>query len=96
MRPKERRDSGQKDLFRARLDQIIDMNHPLAKLARNAAVSHDTLLDELYLMTVCRLPQEKERGILRKHLLDNAADRFGAAQDILWALLNSREFLFNH
>ena len=33
MRPKERRDSGQKDLFRARLDQIIDMKHPLAKLA---------------------------------------------------------------
>jgi transposase, IS5 family len=34
MRPKERRDSGQKDLFRARLDQIVDMNHALAKLAR--------------------------------------------------------------
>ena len=34
MRPKERRDSGQNDLFRARLDQIVDMNHPLAKLAR--------------------------------------------------------------
>ena len=33
MRPKERRDSGQKDLFRARLDQIVDMGHPLAKLA---------------------------------------------------------------
>jgi IS5 family transposase len=35
MRPKERRDSGQKDLFRARLDQIVDMSHPLAKLARS-------------------------------------------------------------
>ena len=34
MRPKERRDSGQNDLFRARLDQIVDMGHPLAKLAR--------------------------------------------------------------
>ena len=34
MRPKERRDSGQRDLFRARLDQIVDMGHPLAKLAR--------------------------------------------------------------
>jgi len=34
MRPKERRESGQKDLFRSRLDQIIDMGHPLAKLAR--------------------------------------------------------------
>src|SRR5450631_2772740 len=33
MRPKERGDSGQKDLFRARLDQIVDMTHPLAKLA---------------------------------------------------------------
>jgi IS5 family transposase len=33
MRPKERPDGGQKDLFRARLDQIVDMNHPLAKLA---------------------------------------------------------------
>jgi IS5 family transposase len=33
MRPKERRDCGQKDLFRARLDQIVDMAHPLKKLA---------------------------------------------------------------
>lgn len=33
MRPKERQDSGQKDLFRARLDQIVDMSHPLAKQA---------------------------------------------------------------
>ena len=32
MRPKERRESGQNDLFRARLDQIVDMGHPLAKL----------------------------------------------------------------
>ncbi len=34
MRPRERRDSGQNDLFRARLDQIIDLDHPLAKLRR--------------------------------------------------------------
>jgi transposase, IS5 family len=32
MRPTERRDSGQNDLFRARLDQIVDLSHPLAKL----------------------------------------------------------------
>jgi transposase, IS5 family len=34
MRPRERRDSGQSDLFRARLDQIVDMGHALAKLGR--------------------------------------------------------------
>jgi transposase, IS5 family len=33
MRPNERRASGQRDLFRARLDQIVDIGHPLAKLA---------------------------------------------------------------
>jgi transposase, IS5 family len=34
MRPRERRETGEQDLFRSRLDQIIDINHPLAKLAR--------------------------------------------------------------
>ena len=34
MRPKERRDGGQTDLLRSRLDAIIDMGHPLVKLSR--------------------------------------------------------------
>ena len=34
MRPRERRETGEQDLFRSRLDQIIDMNHALVKLAR--------------------------------------------------------------
>ena len=35
MRPKERRESGEHDLFRSRLDQIINLEHALAKLARS-------------------------------------------------------------
>jgi transposase, IS5 family len=34
MRPKERRDTGQTDILRSRLDAIIDMGHPLVKLTR--------------------------------------------------------------
>lgn len=34
MLPKELRDIGQNDFFKARLDQIVDMNHALARLAR--------------------------------------------------------------
>jgi IS5 family transposase len=34
MRLRERRDSGQNDLFKARLDQIVDTDHALAKLGR--------------------------------------------------------------
>jgi len=34
MLPKESKDGGQRDLFRARLDQIVDMGHPLVRLHR--------------------------------------------------------------
>ena len=34
MRPREKRDTGQTDIFRARLDQIINLEHELARLAR--------------------------------------------------------------
>jgi IS5 family transposase len=33
MQPRERRESGEQDLFRSRLDQVINMNHALVKLA---------------------------------------------------------------
>ncbi len=33
MKPRERRESGEQDLFRSRLDRIIDLKHPLAVLA---------------------------------------------------------------
>lgn len=44
MRPKERRETGQSDLLRSRLDSTIDMNHALVKLARTKppyALIHD-------------------------------------------------------
>ena len=34
MRPRERRDSGQGDFLRWRLDAILDLDHPLVALAR--------------------------------------------------------------
>ena len=34
MRPRERSETGEQDLFRSRLDQIIDMKHPLVALGR--------------------------------------------------------------
>ena len=34
MQPRERRETGDRDLFRSRLDQIIDMKHPPVTLGR--------------------------------------------------------------
>src|SRR4051794_1175466 len=38
MRPRERRETGEQDLFRSRLDQIIDLKHPLATLGRTGGL----------------------------------------------------------
>jgi hypothetical protein len=61
-----------------------------------AKASDDALVDDLYLATLCRLPEPSERAAMIQHLQSAGADRAKAAQDALWALLNSREFLFNH
>ncbi|WP_254022430.1 IS5 family transposase, partial [Mesorhizobium escarrei] len=45
MRPKERRDSGQADLLRSRLDQILNMEHALVKLGGGDRLA---LLGEVY------------------------------------------------
>jgi IS5 family transposase len=45
MRPKERREGGEQDLFRSRLDQIIDLEHALVKLAR--AIDRQFLEEQL-------------------------------------------------
>ena len=40
MKPREALDEGQRDMFLARLDQIIDMGHPKAVLARQIDWRH--------------------------------------------------------
>ncbi|MCI0377775.1 MAG: DUF1549 and DUF1553 domain-containing protein, partial [Gemmataceae bacterium] len=53
------------------------------------------IVEELYLVTLTRLPRSEE---LQRALgwLERAPAPKDGAQDLLWALLNSREFLFNH
>jgi hypothetical protein len=53
------------------------------------------LIDELYLATFCRLPDERERLTVAK-LVAAAPSRKEGLEDLLWALLNSAEFVFNH
>ncbi len=54
------------------------------------------IIDELYLATLSRYPDERERNLMLAAFDDLAVDRRAAAEDILWALLNSKEFIFNH
>ena len=55
----------------------------------------EQVLDDLFLRSLARFPTESERSALLT-ALDGDTDPAAALQDVFWALLNSREFLFNH
>jgi hypothetical protein len=52
----------------------------------------DEIIDELYIATSARVPSAAERAVARRTL---AGDRTRGTEDLLWALLNSPEFLVN-
>ncbi len=55
---------------------------------------NNRLVDELYLATVSRLPTDAERSLLQHAFV--GTDRREVLQDLFWALLNSKEFAFQH
>jgi hypothetical protein len=62
-------------------------------LKRLVSKSDSDVLDELYLTSVSRFPNREEKQNLLHYL---STKRAQAIQDIAWALLNSKEFEFNH
>jgi hypothetical protein len=54
------------------------------------------VIDELYLGTLSRYPTDNERSLMLKVFDEAGADRQGAVEDVLWALLNMRGFVYNH
>lgn len=54
------------------------------------------VVEELYLACYSRLPSEEEVSIAAAAITDAPATRRGAIEDLLWALINSAEFVFNH
>ena len=53
------------------------------------------LVEELYLSSLSRLPSSDELTASTKYL-DGESDKRQAVEDLLWTLLNSKEFMFNH
>ncbi|MBY0229104.1 MAG: DUF1549 and DUF1553 domain-containing protein, partial [Gemmataceae bacterium] len=56
----------------------------------------DEIIRELFLSTLSRLPDEKQVAAVKKDLADDPTGREAVFQDLFWALLNSKEFLFNY
>jgi hypothetical protein len=54
------------------------------------------IIDELYLSTLSRYPNDAERMLMLRVFTEADGDRQAAVEDVLWALLNSRSFVYNH
>ncbi|MCC9605892.1 DUF1549 domain-containing protein [Blastopirellula sp. JC732] len=54
-----------------------------------------SLVDEAYLRTLSRLPDAEEKSIAERHF-QKAANPVDGIRDLMWALVNTKEFIVNH
>jgi len=92
------------------LQALMFMNGPVAAGVSDQEASNvlgaivapfmddDERIDSLFLATLARSPDDEERAACEGVLADckTDLDRNRAMSDVLWALLNSTEFAFNH
>jgi hypothetical protein len=76
--------------------KLTNGNGRAVVLARDASRTHDVKLRELYMLAFGRPPQPDELAIAIAHIEKNEKEPNKAYEDIVWALINTKEFLFNH
>ena len=69
-----------------------------ATLAADTSLSQDQKVRKIFLLVYSRAPKPRELELARRHL---ARTRTGTAEkaaleDLLWALINTKEFMYNH
>lgn len=72
--------------------KITDKRGRLLKLIADKR-QHDEIVSELYLATLCRPPTEDETAASRAFLADYSTPQ-ECYEDLIWALMNSKQFLF--
>jgi hypothetical protein len=74
--------------------RISDGNGRVAQAVR-AKKPPKEIIEEFYLAALARRPNEKEAAAAQK-LLSKAPSLQEGAEDLMWGLLNMKEFMFNH
>ena len=67
----------------------------IAELEEADELGKSRLIQEAWMRTVSRPPTESEVARAEEHLADTA-DVANGITDLLWALVNTKEFLLNH
>ena len=75
-------------------EKVRNAGNRLAKLLE-AKKSNDEILSELFFAALARAPFDDEKKIALGHVA-KGADKRKAWEDVVWAIINTREFLFRH
>jgi hypothetical protein len=67
-----------------------------AKKLADSKLTPKEIVNELYLAAYSRPPVEEESNIAVTVFSAKGATRRTATEDVMWALINSAEFVFNH
>jgi hypothetical protein len=59
------------------------------------SIDSDKVVREAYLRTLSRLPNDEESALAQRHI-NEAKTPIDGAKDLMWALLNTKEFIINH
>ncbi len=74
--------------------RLADRDNRLRRLIREGKTDPE-IVEECYLAALCRTPTEAESAKALAYVADHP-DREKALEDVLWAILNSKEFIFQH
>lgn len=77
-------------------DKISKNEARAAKLAAETERSHEQRMSELYQVVFARNPRPDEMTVATTYIEKHKDNPRIAYEDILWALINTKEFLFNH
>ncbi|WP_373653029.1 DUF1549 and DUF1553 domain-containing protein [Schlesneria sp. DSM 10557] len=77
-------------------NKIADGNGRASKFANDKDLPAEAKIKELYRWVYSREPDQEEMQIALAHLEKHKENPKVAFEDIVWALINSKEFLFNH
>lgn len=67
----------------------------LLKTWKDQGLTQEQIIEKIYMRCLSRKPTEEEKGTLVKAIAE-APNADQGIQDVFWAILNSREFIFNH
>ena len=75
-------------------NKVVSPKSNIEKWLKDPSLTDEQIIHRIFLTSLVRYPDQAERTQLLAELA--AKERRQVYQDLLWAILNSKEFLYNH